>query len=85
MVRMTFLGGTWRIIPFSKWLLTMVCKSCKDRVVNPFQMANKSIQIILPHQPSTTRMFGPSRTSQGLNPSTAVFLVFDDLMSIGTA
>ena len=25
--------GTWRITPFSKWLVTMVDKSPKDRVV----------------------------------------------------
>ena len=29
-------GGTWRIIPVSKWLITMVSnKSPKDRVVGP--------------------------------------------------
>ena len=27
--------STWRIIPFSKWLITMVSKSPKDRVVGP--------------------------------------------------
>ena len=26
---------TWRIIPVSKWLITMVDKSSKDRVVSP--------------------------------------------------
>ena len=26
---------TWRIIPVSKWLITMVSKSPKDRVVGP--------------------------------------------------
>ncbi len=26
---------TWRIIPISKWLITMVNKSPKDRVVGP--------------------------------------------------
>ena len=30
---------TWRIIPFSKWLITMISKSPKDRVAhNPFQV-----------------------------------------------
>ena len=27
---------TWRIIPFSKWLITMVNKSPKDRATFPF-------------------------------------------------
>ena len=31
---------TWRIIPVSKWLITMVSKSPKDRVgLDPLQMA----------------------------------------------
>ena len=30
---MTGYVGTWRIIPFSKWLITMISKSPKDKVV----------------------------------------------------
>ena len=30
---MEFVGATWRIIPDSKWLITMVSKPPKDRVV----------------------------------------------------
>ena len=26
-------GATWRIIPFSKWFITMVNRSPKDRVI----------------------------------------------------
>ena len=34
---------TWRIIQVSKWLITMVNKSPKDRVVDPVQMAVHSM------------------------------------------
>ena len=35
---LVFGGSTWRIIPVSKWLITMVNKSPKDRAMFPFQM-----------------------------------------------
>ena len=28
---------TWKIIPVSKWLITMVSKSPKDRVISPYK------------------------------------------------
>ncbi len=31
----TSAGSAWRIIPVSRWLITMVSKSPKDRVVEP--------------------------------------------------